>query len=302
MRVVWGQNTTDEMGDLWLQMVPSHPDDLEYLTHDIRQKGRVEDLKAYTRLMEQDPDNPLRHDMVGMLHLDGAEYEDAAAQFRESLRLNPRSATTHYNLGVALSALHQGRDAAQEFAEAVRLDPNNAEAHNNLGALLHAFGALDAARTEYERALALRPDNVEARNNLGRLLLLQGDTAPAIAAFRKALELRPDWPDALTGLAWALATTPDPALMNSAEAVTLAERAAALTGRSNLLAMDALGAAYAAAGRYDEAVAAADAAMTLAVGTGSSQMVADIRARRDLYARREPFHVASPATTDTPAR
>jgi Flp pilus assembly protein TadD len=242
--------------------------------------------------MEQDPTNPLRHDIVGMLHLDGGEYEQAIAHFRESLRLNPLSAPTHYNLGVALSAVRRGPEAATEFAETVRLDPANADAHNNLGALLHALGRFDEARAEYERAIALRPNNVEAHNNLGRLLILQGDTAAAIREFRQALELRPDWPDALTGLAWAIATTADPMLMNGAEAVKLAERAAALTDRKNVLAMDALGAAYAAAGRYDEALAAADQAISLAAGAGATQLVLEIRARRDLYERRTPFHVA----------
>ncbi len=290
-RVEWGQNTTDEMGDLWLQMVPTHADDVSYLTRDIQRKGRLADLAAYTRLMEEDPANPLRHDMVGMLHLQGGEYEEAVAQFQESLRLNPNSAPTHYNLGVALSALHRGQDAAVEFAETVRLDPNHADAHNNLGALLNAFGRLDDARTEYERAIALRPDNVEAHNNLGRLLLLQGETPAAIAQFRRALELRPDWPDGLTSLAWAIATTADPALMNSGEAVALAERAAGLTRRTNALTMDALAAAYAAAGRFDEAVLVAGEAVNLAASAGSARLVLDIQARREMYAGRTPFHL-----------
>ena len=44
--VEWGQNTTDEMGDLWLQVVPRLKADFAILTADINQKTRTEDLAA----------------------------------------------------------------------------------------------------------------------------------------------------------------------------------------------------------------------------------------------------------------
>ena len=36
--VVWGQNTTDEMGDLWIQVVPRTNVDYAILTADINRK------------------------------------------------------------------------------------------------------------------------------------------------------------------------------------------------------------------------------------------------------------------------
>jgi hypothetical protein len=102
-RVVWGQNTTDEMGDLWVQLVPRVDAEFATLARDVADKARAEDLRAYTKLLNQEPESALRHDAVALLYLQGGDAERAASHFRESIRLNPKVAATHYNLGLALT-------------------------------------------------------------------------------------------------------------------------------------------------------------------------------------------------------
>jgi tetratricopeptide (TPR) repeat protein len=65
--------------------------------------------------------------------------------------------------------------------------------------------------------------------------------------------------------------------------VRLAERAVAITDRKNRTALDTLGAAYARAGRMDEAIATAEEAIKIAAATGDGNLVAQISARRDTY-------------------
>src|SRR5207344_1857357 len=48
-----------------------------------------EDLAAYTKLVREDPTNPLRRDALATLHLLGGRAVEATAEFRESLALNP---------------------------------------------------------------------------------------------------------------------------------------------------------------------------------------------------------------------
>ena len=215
--VVWGQNTTDEMGDLWIQVVPRSAADLMTLNEDISRKTRAEDLAAYTRVLNADPLNPLRHDAVALLNLQQGRVAEAEAEFRQSLRLNPDSASTHYNLGLAFSAQRKYREAAEEFQNALRLDPGHADAHNNLGAMLHLFGQLEQAATEYRRAFELKPESSEPHNNLGRLLAGQGQFAEAAREFDRALTLKPDAVAALSGLALVRATASDPAVRRPAE-------------------------------------------------------------------------------------
>jgi tetratricopeptide (TPR) repeat protein len=220
-RVVWGQNTSDEMGDLWLQVVPVSAADETTLAKDFRRKANAEDLAAYTKLLDGDRDNPLRHDAVAGLLFDAGRLDEAIAAYQRSLTLNPSSASTHYNLGVTYSARGRRGDARAEFEAALRIDPEYAQAHNNLGAILFLEGDYPQAEAHYRRALALRADGLDARTNLGALLSATGRFAGAIAEFRQVLAVQPDTAAALSGLAWILATAPDPSLRNGDEAVTL---------------------------------------------------------------------------------
>ena len=287
--VVWGQNTTDEMGDFWVQLVPKRNDEFETLGADIARKTRIEDIAAYTRVMESDPDNPLRHDAVAMLYLQDGRPQEAVTHFRESLRLNDESAPTHYNLGLALSMLRQYADATREFEAAVRLDPDHAEAQNNLGAMLHVAGRLDEAATHYRRALELRPDNVQARANLGRLLTLQGKLADAATQFELGLASKPDSVAALTGLAWIRATAADVTVRRPGQAVTLAEHARQLSGGRDPQASDALAAAFAALGEFDKAVQVIRIGIQAAEALGQAPLAAEMRERLALYEQRQSF-------------
>ncbi len=286
-RVVWGQNTTDEMGDLWLQLVPRSMSDFAQLNADVHRKQSGEDLAAYTKLLREDPSNPIRRDAVAMLYLQSGRAAEAAAEFRESLKLNPDNAPAHYNLGIALSLMRQYDAAAAEFQEAVRIDPEHAEAHNNLGAMLHIVGKLDEAANEYRRAATLRADNAEARNNLGRVLTQLGKPAQAVEQFKEALAINADFASALAGLAWIRATSAP--LGDHAEALRLAERAAVLTNRQDPMVLDALGAAYASLGDFDRALASARLAVQLAAKSQMTNLAAEINQRLRLYELKQPY-------------
>jgi tetratricopeptide (TPR) repeat protein len=293
-RVVWGQNTSDEMGDLWIQALPRSAGDEKILNEDFHRKAHTEDLAAYTKLLHNDPGNPLRHDAVAALYLEGGRIDEAIAEFRQSLRLNNLSAPTHYNLGYALSARGRRDEAMAELEDALRIDPDYALAHNNLGALLQLIGRTDQARMHYERAVALRPDNVEARTNLGQLLSNSGRLAEAIDQFTAVVAVRPDNIQALTGLAWIRATASDLSLQDGGESVRLAERAAALTRNRDLATLDALAAAYAATGRFQDAIRIAQMGRDLSTAAGQSAVAEQFAQRIDLYQKSQPLRMPRP--------
>ena len=94
----------------------------------------------------------------------------------------------------------------------------------------------------------------------------KGDLAGAIAAYRKTLEDYPRFSVPLNNLAWLLATVSDARLRSGAEAVDLAERACAVTQYRRTVFVGTLAAAYAEAGRFEEAIATAERACKLAAG------------------------------------
>jgi tetratricopeptide (TPR) repeat protein len=286
VRVVWGQNTTDEMGDLWIQMLPHAETDAAALSADVQRKRSAEDLAAYRKLLAADPDNPLRHDAVASLYLEARRLDEAIAHFRRSLALNPASAPAHYNLGYALARQGDREAAIESFRAALGIDPDYAQAHNNLGAMLQLTGRTGEALEHFRRAVFLRPDNVEARVNFGQLLSAERQQRAAAEQFRAAVALRGDNTEALAGLAWIMATSEDPSLRDPGEAIRFAERAAGSTRRRDLTVLDALAAAYFAAGRLDEAVKTAEEGAELAQSEGRRELAARFRERAVLYRKK----------------
>ena len=54
-----------------------------------------------------------------------SQDESAAAEFKETIRLNPQYVKAHANLGVALAKLRRNAEAVRAFDKALELDPNN---------------------------------------------------------------------------------------------------------------------------------------------------------------------------------
>jgi len=111
----------------------------------------------------------------------------------------------------------------------------------------------------------------------------------AIGEFEQTLALRPDWRICLIRLSWTLSTHPAAPPGDSDKAITLAARAVNLSNRTDAAAFDALAAAYARGQRFDEAIAAASAALTIGERTLAPGDREDIQKRRALYQARRPY-------------
>ena len=66
-------------------------------------------------------------------------------------------ATAHYNLGVALKAKGQQDEAIAEYRKAIQIDPKHVSAQYNLGVALANKGRVDQAIAAYDKAIALDP-------------------------------------------------------------------------------------------------------------------------------------------------
>jgi Flp pilus assembly protein TadD len=206
---------------------------------------------------------------------------EAIVQFRETLRRNPGNAETHYNLGKVLADQKQTSEASAEFSEAIRLKREYADPHYSLGMMLLSQEKISDAQSEFEAALRINPNIAEAHYQLAVISQGRKDAGRALAHYFEAMRLRPDWPEALNNLAWILATRKDSQSGNGAEAVRLARRAVELTRTNNPGALDTLAAAYADAGRFEEAVSTLEKAITLAAGQES--LAAELQTRLALY-------------------
>jgi tetratricopeptide (TPR) repeat protein len=150
------------------------------------------------------------------------------------------------------------------------------------------------SETLFRHTLAVTGPNSVAHAHLGRALEAQGRRAEAVAEYRRALALSPNLAEVANALAWLLATAPEPALRLPREARELAEHAVALTQRRDPSALDALAAALAANGRFDEALTAASEAAARARERGRAEQARSIEARAEHFARGTPIHSTEP--------
>lgn len=253
-RVVWGQRSFDEMGDLWFQFVTKTEADRKFLQGQTQRKMTAEDIIGYETMLRANDKDAELHDDVAVLYLSIGAATAAVSHFRASVDLKPGVAAAHFNLATALTMA----------------------------------GRLDEAIAAYDRALALRPDYASAHNNLGMVLQAQEKYADALGHFREAVRLDANNVQAHRNLAWQLATDSGTDTKTAREAVAAAERAAALTDRRDAHVLDALAASYAAVGEFDRAVSVAERAMAM---TSDQALQREIAQRLTLYQRRARYTV-----------
>jgi len=247
-------------------------------------RGQWDEAIAHCReALRLNPQDEAAYSALGVALSGKGLLAEAMDQYREALRLNPNLASAHSNLGLALAASGKVEEAVVQYREALRLAPESPGPYGNLGLALAKLGKTDEAIACFSQLLKLKPDDVQARLCLAPLLVAQGKTKEAIAQYQQALQLSPDAPQILAPLAWLYATAADPSVRNGAEAVRLAEHACRVTARKEVAPLDVLAAAYAEAGRFQDAVAAAREAAALARAQGQTDAATKIEARLRFY-------------------
>ena len=217
-------------------------------------------------------------------------WQNSETLFRHSIAVTTRNSSAQMNLGAALAEEGKLDEAAQCFNEALRISPNYAEAQSNLGFVLAAQGKWSDAIAAYRAALANNPRISQIHYLLGSALLAQHKVDEAIPEYQTALELDPEHQLALNDLAWVFATASEPRFRDGARAVSLAERACRLTNFQAPQYIGTLAAAYAEAGRFDDAVKSADLARNLAERVGDHGLAEKNDQLLLLYRQGRSFH------------
>ncbi len=185
------------------------------------------------------------------------------------------------------------KDAETLWRHALACTSNNYLAHSSMGIALAEHGHLDEAIAQYRTALEINPDYELAHYNLGLALAGRGEVEEALAHFRTALDIRPDHAAVLNNMAWILATNAEEKFRDGAEAVRLAQRANQLSPH-DANGLDTLAAAYAEAGRFQDALAAAREALQLATAAGNRRLAESLRKRIELYGEGKPWRDLPP--------
>ena len=138
---------------------------------------------------------------AGHKYMQRGEYGEAAIEFRNVLRLDPRSVDAYYQLARVDLALHDWTSAYASFDKTIELDPDHLDARLDRGRLYLA--ALDFGRAEDDANFILSRESkdVGAYQLLGAAMIGERKPDQAIAAFSRVTELRPDDPIAYLNIA-----------------------------------------------------------------------------------------------------
>jgi len=118
------------------------------------------------------------------------KLDEAEAECREVIRLDPTDARAHDNLGDILRKQGKLDAAVAEYREAIRLDPTDASPHGGLATILGKQGKLNEAEAACREAIRLDPKFAWAHGILAITLRKQGKLDEAAAEDREASRLR----------------------------------------------------------------------------------------------------------------
>lgn len=214
----------------------------------LRENRHAEAAGLYARICKADRKDMDARALLAISLIQTGRLDEAEAECRQALQLDPRHALTRHALGTALERQGRLREAVPEFTRATELRPDFANAHFFRANALAELGETAAAEAAYREALRLEPGFAGAMAGLGRLHTQTGNPEAGEEWLRRALQVEPANTGYMTALAGSLT-----ARGRQAEALPILQQALQ-TEPDSAPAHYALGAALATLGRYDEAI------------------------------------------------
>jgi Tfp pilus assembly protein PilF/mono/diheme cytochrome c family protein len=180
-RVEGGNQSTDEMGHLWLQVLP----------HGVGDRRRELQEAMMRHQLEKYPRDYAAHLYLGALMLSRLNPTGAVDEIGQAVRINPKQAEGHNWYGVALEVVGRLQEAIAQFRDALAIQSDYTNARYNLAKALAKSGDLDEAAKDLAEVVAADPNDPQVHNDYGVLLLRMGKAADAVDQFNKTLALDP---------------------------------------------------------------------------------------------------------------
>jgi len=248
---------------------------------DLMKNNRFGDAVAeWRKAMALDSDDDKAHFNLGFALSETGDLRGAATEYRKSSELNPTRAGTFASLALALAQTGDLDGAIDNYRKAEALDSANPALEADMGSALFEKGQRVEAIDHLEAAVSLAPDSADAHNRLGFILAKVGRADEALVHLEKAVELKPDSAEYRFNLGFVLGRGG-----NTAAAIPQLEKAVELSGGKDWECLAALGMAYSVAGRKEDAIAATQRALDLAVEAKNSQVAQSLRAALERYVR-----------------
>jgi tetratricopeptide (TPR) repeat protein len=228
-----GNQASDEMGHLWLQVLPTGEKDERMVLQEALMQHRLEkypgDFSALfnlgaLHLARKDPagalpflqaavraqrEQPVALNTLGAAFESLGRNEEAVVQFRQALRVQPTYSNARYNLANSLADLGELDDAITEFRTLLAASPDDQSARQHLQIALEERGTehvgsgnWQAAESCFRELAKLEPGSSQRHDQLGFVLSKRGNAAEALKEFRLALAADPNDQTAQKNIEW----------------------------------------------------------------------------------------------------
>jgi Flp pilus assembly protein TadD/mono/diheme cytochrome c family protein len=200
IRVTAGNRSVDEMGHLWLQLLP-------VVTPKTRSDPRMPILRAWMEdVLAKNPSDPTALFNLAAIDMMEGHPTLAAERYRLALKSRPADSRLLTALAVAQDKTGDWQDAETILQAALAQDATYLDAHFNLGSIELRQGDPAAAEQQFRAVIALAPRDADAYAGLGTALLSEDHALEAREALEKAARLAPANAEILTSLALAEAS------------------------------------------------------------------------------------------------
>ena len=174
-------------------------------------------------LAEKKEEKAASHFNCGIAYSAIKVFDRAIEQYGKAIDLNPDNTAAYYNRGIAYDSKGDFDQAIQDYTKAIKLNPNDTDAYNNRGVAYGNKDDFDHEIQDYTKAIKLNPNYVDAYYNRGIAYGNKGDFDQAIQDFNKAIELNPNYVNAYNnrGIAYGNKDDFDQAIQDYTKAIEL---------------------------------------------------------------------------------
>jgi tetratricopeptide (TPR) repeat protein len=248
-----------------------------------------EAIAKFKQTLRINPNFYLARHNLGKVFFKQGKFSEAIVSFNEALRVRQDLPDVYYYLGMAYARSGKPELAVSNYNKALHLKPDYPETHYRMGLALTEQGQYDSAIDHFNKALQAKPDWPEVYEQLGQAYLLIKKYDQAISCWTRAVQLKPDSAEVYNNLGWVLATAGKNELRNPAQAIKFAQKACELTKDSSPDFLDTLAVAYAADGKFSQAIKTAEKAIELCQASGNKELAEGIQKRVQLYKSGQPY-------------
>ena len=198
IRVHNGNRSTDEMGHLWLQVLPVHPMERSASGTEVDARMLLERAWMEHRLTRDPGDSLAAYNLASLDTMSG-NAAGAIAIYRKLAAAEPPDSPNAARIATSLGAAEEQDEgqgggwqaALASYRRALTLDPNYADARYDLASLELRHDQYAAAEADFRTLIQQQPDDAAAHGGLGAALAQLQQPDASRTEFDRALALDP---------------------------------------------------------------------------------------------------------------